>query len=237
MQVRNEKILIVEDDLSLAKGLAHNLRYEGYEVLVALNGEQGLELAMSQRPDLIVLDLMLPDFSGLEVLQALRRAAMEAQVLILSARGLEEDKVQGLRMGADDYIAKPFALRELLARVEAALRRPRQARLAQIEQVLRFADVEVYLKQRRIIRQGRDVRLTPKEFELLVFLLRHPGRVFEREQLLAQVWGYDYEGTARTVDNFVRSLRAKLEPCPGQPTYFETVHGVGYRFNEIATHS
>jgi two-component system, OmpR family, alkaline phosphatase synthesis response regulator PhoP len=225
-----ETILVIEDDASLATGIAHNLRYEGYRVLVASDGSSGLELALAERPDLLVLDLMLPRLSGFDVLRTLRSEGLELQVIILSARGQEADKVKGLKLGADDYLTKPFGLAELLARVEAALRRPRLARAQAEQQPIAFGEVAVHLGRREVTRTGRPVTLTAKEFDLIVWLATHPGRPFSRDQILRQVWGWDYEGTDRTVDNFVRNLRAKLEPDPAEPRHLVTVHGVGYRF-------
>jgi len=226
-----ETILLVEDDASLAMGIAHNLRYEGYTVHVAGDGAAGLKTALAERPDLIVLDLMLPRLSGLEVLRTLRAEGLEMQVIILSARSQETDKVKGLKLGADDYLTKPFALAELLARVESALRRPRMERARAAEQSLTFGDVELNQGRHEVTRAGAPVSLTAKEFDLLVYLATHPGRPFTRDQLLRQVWGWDYEGTDRTVDNFIRNLRAKLEADPAQPRHLVTVHGVGYRFD------
>lgn len=227
---KNEKILIVEDDKSLAQGLELNLRYEGYEVLVAGDGELGLNLALSEKPDLIVLDLRLPKMSGLEILQSLRDEDWEMPIIILSALNKEDDKVKGLRLGADDYVAKPFSLKELLARVETGLRRVRRLRKKQEEKIYRFGDVEVYPGERLVKKKGEEVYLTAKEFDLLTELLEQPERPFTRELLLKKVWGYDYEGTDRTVDNFMRSLRKKLEVPPRNPAYLVTVHGIGYMF-------
>ena len=224
-------VLVVEDDRALSSGLAHNLRYEGYRVLLAEDGATGLQLACDERPDLVILDLMLPEMSGWEVLEALRQAEIFTPVIILSARGTEPDKVRGLRLGADDYVAKPFGLKELLARVEAALRRSRRERGHLEEEVLAFGSVRILPGRREVSRAGRALRLTTRELDLLLWLVRHPGRAFDREQLLRHVWGFDYEGTERTVDNFIRQLRAKLEEDPASPRHLVTVHGVGYRFD------
>jgi DNA-binding response OmpR family regulator len=220
-------VLVVEDDRALAVGLDLNLSAEGYRVVVARDGESGLRLALSQSPDLILLDLMLPGMDGMEVLRELRARGRQMPVIIVSARGEEYDKVAGLDVGADDYVTKPFGLKELVARINAALRRangPREER-----RVAHFGDVEVDLDGRRVVRHGNEVRLTPREYDLLAFLLERPGRVCSRESLLAAVWGYDYEGTCRTVDNFIRNLRVKLEREPARPEYLVTVHGVGYQ--------
>lgn len=230
MSDHEETILIVEDDASLAQGLGHNLRYEGYRVRLATDGRMGLQMALDQPPDLIVLDLMMPGLSGFDVLRELRSQGVESQVLILSARDLEQDKVDGLELGADDYVTKPFSLRELLARVTAALRRPRQKRTALAEQILSFGEVTLRPAIREVRRSAEPIRMTAKEFDLLLHLVEHPERPYSRGQLLAQVWGDDYDGTERTVDNFIRKLRRKIEPDPANPTHLQTVHGVGYRF-------
>lgn len=223
-----ELILVIEDDVNLARGIAHNLRFEGYRVSVASDGHSGLRMACDERPDLILLDLMLPGIGGLEVLRSIREVGLTMQVIILSARGQETDKVTGLLQGADDYVTKPFGIQELLARVEASLRRPRQAR--QDEAPLTFGAYSIDGSSRTLRRDGEDVRLTGKEFDLLLFLVRHPGRSFSREVLLREVWGFGYEGTERTVDNFVHQLRIRIETDPAKPQYIKTVHGIGYRF-------
>jgi len=230
MSDHEETILIVEDDASLAQGLGHNLRYEGYRVRLATDGRMGLEMALEQPPDLIVLDVMMPRMSGFEVLRELRRQGVDSQVIMLTAKDLEADKVEGLELGADDYVTKPFSLRELLARVTAALRRPRQQRERFAEKVLTFGELTLRPATREARRAGAPLKMTAKEFDLLLHLAEHPERPYSRGQLLAQVWGEDYDGTERTVDNFIRKLRRKIEPDPAQPTHLQTVHGVGYRF-------
>jgi two-component system alkaline phosphatase synthesis response regulator PhoP len=222
-----ERIVIVEDDASIREGLELNLRLEGYSVRSAAGSAEALTLLEDGAPDLLLLDLMLPDGSGLDLLRRIRQdpALCEIQVLILSALGLESDKVRGLRLGADDYVTKPFGLAELLARIDASLRRRRVVEQA----VIRFGEVTIDPVRREVTRGGETLRLTPREHDLLLHLARHMDRVFSREQLLQRVWGDDYEGTARTVDNFVRSLRAKLEPDPSTPRHLLTVHGLGYK--------
>ena len=220
------RILVVEDDLAILTGVSMNLRYEGYQVLQAQDGTQGLQLAVSEKPDLVILDLMLPRMNGYEVLRELRRRGQRVPVLLLSAKGMERDKVLGLDLGADDYVVKPFGVAELLARVKALLRR----RYGEEGTVVRFGDVAVELEDKRVLRGGKPVEMTAQEFRLLVHLLSQPGRVFTREELLSGAWGVDYEGTPRTVDTFMRQLRAKLEPDPDQPRYFVTARGLGYRF-------
>jgi two-component system alkaline phosphatase synthesis response regulator PhoP len=225
------RILVVEDDLSILTGVSMNLRYEGYQVLQAQDGEQGLQLAVSETPDLVILDLMLPRMNGYELLRELRRRGQRVPVLLLSAKGMERDKVLGLDLGADDYVVKPFGVAELLARVKALLRR----RYGEEGTEIRFGDVTVELVGKRVLRGGKPVEVTAQEFRLLVHLLSQPGRIFTREELLSGAWGLEYEGTPRTVDTFMRQLRAKLEPDPDQPRYFVTARGLGYRFERDGT--
>jgi DNA-binding response OmpR family regulator len=221
-------VLIVEDDASLAEGLALNLGFEGHAVQVARDGAAGLATALRLRPDLVVLDLGLPGLDGVEVLRRLRAAGCEAEVIVLSARHLEADKVRALALGADDYVTKPFSLRELLARVEAALRRRRRGRVV-AEARLRIGFLSLDPVARLCWRQGVPVEITARELDLLIFLAGRPERVWSRSQLLAAVWGEGYVGTERTVDNFVRRLRLLLEPDPAEPRHLRTVHGLGYR--------
>ena len=226
---RGEKVLVVEDDRSLREGLAMNLKASGYSVLTAKDGDEGLRAAFDEAPDVIVLDLMLPRVSGLEILQELRTRDVQTPVLILSARDAVRDKLEGLGVGADDYITKPFDLRELLARIDAALRRRRLR--ADEQRQITFGDVVVDLQARTVVRKGTDVAATPREFDLLSLLVRNPRKAFPRERILREVWGYDYEGTTRTVDNFVVSLRQRIETDPQEPRYLVTVRTVGYRFD------
>lgn len=220
-----ETVLIIEDDPSIRAGLELNLSLEGFKVTTCGDGERGLELAREQKPDLIVLDLTLPKLDGLTVLRAVRRDDRETPILILSARGQEASKVEGLSLGADDYITKPFGLKELLARVHAALRRAGRG-----EEVRTFGDVQVDLKARRVTRAGQPLELTAREFDLLRHFILHPEMALSREQLMQAVWGIDYFGTARTVDNFIVRLREKIEADPAHPRFIETVRGIGYRF-------
>ena len=221
-------ILVIEDNRPLSVGLDLNLRAEGYRCLVAEDGETGLELALSAAPDLIVLDLGLPRMSGLEVLERLRARGRETPVVILSARDEVQDKVAGLGLGADDYVTKPFSLRELLARVAARLRRAQSEAAEPRRQA--FGEVELDLDRRRAWRAGVEVTLSAREFDLLAYLAAHPRRTHTRQGLLEAVWSWDYEGTPRTVDNFVRTLRVRLEADPSNPRHLLTVRGVGYRF-------
>lgn len=225
----SETILVVEDDQSLALGLTVNLRAEGFTVLTAPDGPKGLKMASEAKPDLVVLDLLLPGLDGFDVLKRLRARKREMPVIIMSARGELDDKLKGLGLGADDYVTKPFSLPELVARIHAALRRPRQQR--DNPDARRIGKAIIDLESRRVECAGADVTLTAREFDLLEYLMRHAGRVHTRDRLLTDVWGHDYEGTARTVDNFIRSLRVKLETDPRRPRHLVTVRGAGYRFD------
>jgi two-component system response regulator VicR len=227
-------ILVVEDDEAIAAGLAMNLRLEGYRARVAVDGEEA-QAALAEGPvDLVLLDISLPRKSGLDLLRELRQAGDHVPVLVLSARQEEYDKVAALRLGADDYVTKPFALAELVARVQALLRRVsiasgRTSAPAAASGVIRFSDVELNPDTRAVTRRGVVVRLTHLEFELLHFLVTQPARVFGRDELLRRVWGLS-AGSRRTVDNFVAQLRSKLEEDPDHPRHLITVRGSGYRF-------
>ncbi|MCU0697409.1 MAG: response regulator transcription factor [Myxococcaceae bacterium] len=222
-----QRILVVEDDLSILTGLSMSLRSDGYEVLQAQDGKAGLQKALDESPDLVVLDLMMPQLNGYEVLEELRKRGSKVPVIVLSARGMERDKVMGLDLGADDYLVKPFSLGELLARIRSVLRRRERDEV----QVLAFDDTRIDLKAKTVTRAGAPVELTAQEFKLLAHFVSNPGRTFSRDELLAAAWGYGYEGTARTVDNFVSQLRAKFEVEPDAPRRFATVRGLGYRFD------
>ncbi|RKO67435.1 response regulator transcription factor [Desulfofundulus salinus] len=233
------KILVVDDEEHIVELIRYNLEKEGYQVIAATDGNTAIEMARSQRPDLILLDVMLPGQDGLAVCRALQQEAetRHIPVIMISARGEELDKVLGLEMGADDYVTKPFSPRELVARVKARLRRasvegegrgarPSGGRLVRGRLVI---DQDRFL----VTVDGIKQDLTPKEFELLRFLASEPGKVFSREYLLEQIWGYDYAGDSRTVDVHIRHIRQKLEQVPNAPQYIETVRGVGYRFREV----
>ena len=223
------RILVVEDNPDLAYGLQNNLEIEGHSVLVAEDGMEGLEAARTQSPDLLILDLMLPGIDGYRVLQTLRGEGVDTPVLILTARGEETDKVLGFRLGADDYVTKPFGVLELLARVEAILRRVR-VNGEHAPPCLRFGDVEVEVAAHRVLKSGEDVALTPKEFDLLLALVRREGAVASRVDLMKEVWGHRAAVASRTVDTHVAELRRKLEDEPGEPRHILTVHKAGYRF-------
>ena len=219
------KILLVEDDRTLQDVLRFNLVKEGYTVSQAYSGLKGLEMARREHPDLILLDVMLPELSGLEVLRTLRRE-MNIPVIMLTAKGDEIDKVVGLEVGADDYVTKPFSIKELLARVRAQLRRG----VAPIsDQAIKIGALELDIARHIVTKDGNPVDLTPREFELVAFMAQNQGLVFSREQLLEKVWGYDYAGDTRTVDVHVRWLRRKLEEDPANPRYLLTVRGTGYK--------
>jgi DNA-binding response OmpR family regulator len=228
----SEKILVIEDDPSILRGLQLNLGMEGYLVRSAADGETGLVLARSERPDLVVVDVMLPRLGGLDVVREIRKEDPELPVLILSAKGQETDKVAGLQLGADDYMVKPFGLKELLARIDALLRRRRSRGETGPNRALRkVGDLELDLEARKAKAGGKVLELTSREFDLLAFFVTHPDRVYSREQLMEAVWGSRYFGTARTVDNFIARLRAHIGDDAEHPRHLETVRGVGYRFN------
>lgn len=231
------RILVVDDEKNILELVRFNLEREGYQVLTALDGARGLELARRENPDLIVLDVMLPGMSGLEVCRELHRdpATKDIPIIMLSARAEELDRVLGLEMGADDYVTKPFSPRELVARVKARLRRsrPEDGREDQAPEArLDFGRLVIDEDRFAVYIDGKKQDFTPKEFDLLRFMARQPGKVFSRDQLLEQVWGYDYAGDSRTVDVHIRHIRQKLEHLPGGAQLIETVRGVGYRFKE-----
>jgi DNA-binding response OmpR family regulator len=227
------KILVVEDESTIAEAIQYNLRREGHETIVAPDGVAALAAFEQQRPDLVLLDLMLPRMDGIAVCRKLRQTS-SVPILMVTARDEEMDKVVGLEVGADDYLAKPFGMRELLARVRALLRRVELDRTAETaeakSQVLSINDLEIDVARHEVRQAGHLVELAPKEFDLLVFLASHRGRVFSRDALLEQVWGYSYAGETRTVDVHIRGLREKLKDDVASPRYIDTVRGVGYRF-------
>jgi DNA-binding response OmpR family regulator len=220
------RILIVEDEPTLAQALRYNLEREGYRVTLASQGQEALDAFHLRHPDLVILDLILPDMDGLEVCRALRRHS-SVPILILTARGEETDRVVGLELGADDYMVKPFSMRELVARVRALLRR---AQSSPPDEVLVSSDLRLDLRRREAYRGGMPLPLRPKEFDLLAFFMRHRGRALSREEILTHVWGVDVAVDTRTVDVHVRWLREKVENVPSKPTRIITVRGLGYRF-------
>jgi DNA-binding response OmpR family regulator len=229
------RILVVDDEPNLLHSVAYSLRKEGHEVVTADDGEEALDKAGSDKPDVIVLDVMLPGLDGFEVCRRLR-ATSTVPILMLTAKDSEIDRVVGLEIGADDYLTKPFSMRELMARVKAMLRRVGmvQSPPEGAGDILKATGLEVDLLRRRVVCEGLEVTLKPKEFDLLAFLIARPGRVFTRDALLEHVWGYDYGGITRTVDAHVRSLREKLGDDAESPRWIETLRGVGYRFREGA---
>lgn len=227
-----ERILIIEDERAVARGLEYGLTSEGFTVLWADTGQQGLELARRQNPQLILLDIRLPDVSGFDVCRQLRAEGKRMPILMLTARDEEVDKVLGLELGADDYVVKPYSLRELISRIRALLRRA-YGDLAAVseEERLTFGEIEVDLERLQLYRRGQLVNLTPTEFRLLRYLVAHPDRPFSRNALIEAVWGYDSDlGNQRTVDAHMRHLREKLEDDPSNPRWFVTVRGIGYKF-------
>lgn len=222
-------VLVVEDEASLASTLSYNFRKNGFNVVTAADGYEGLQAARRENPDVVVLDLMLPKMDGLEVCRRIR-AGSDVPILILTAKGEEFDRVVGLEMGADDYLAKPFSMRELIARVRALIRRSAGRAFAEDVSRLTAGTLEVDIRGRTVKREGREIALKPKEFDLLFYLAKNAGQVFTREQLLEHVWGYEFFGGSRTVDVHIRWLREKLEAQPAQPRHLLTVRGVGYKF-------
>jgi DNA-binding response OmpR family regulator len=222
------RILIIEDEPDLMRGLALNLQAEGYRVLTASRGDVGVEHVLRERPDLVLLDIMLPGMNGLDVCRELRKKGYEAPIIMLTARGEEMDRVVGLEIGADDYVTKPFGLRELLARIRVRLRR--HAPAVEAGSKLRFGAVEVDFEKYEALRRGRRVDLTAKEFDVLRLLAHHRGEIVTRDRLLEEVWGYDNYPTTRTVDNHILRLRQKLEEDPSDPRYILSVYGEGYKF-------
>jgi DNA-binding response OmpR family regulator len=222
------KILIIEDEPNMVAGLRDNFEYEGYQVITAPDGVTGLERALSEAPDLVILDVMMPRMSGLDVCKQLKSKRPSVPIIMLTARGQEVDKVVGLELGADDYVTKPFSIRELLARVKAVLRRART--VPKEQDGYSFGDVEVNLRSCQVSRKGKALDFSSKEFELLKYFLCHPGETLSRDRLLEDVWGYERFPTTRTVDAHIVRLRQKIEPRPEEPRFILTVHGTGYKF-------
>jgi DNA-binding response OmpR family regulator len=227
------KVLLVEDDRNLQEAIRYNLVAEGYEVLVTGNGDVALDMARNQQPDLLILDIMLPGMSGTDICHTLRKDGSTAAIIMLTARDSEKDRIVGLELGADDYVVKPFSMRELLARVSAQLRRTTILNTitnTESRDVINTGSLHIDLAGRRVKLDEREIELRPREFDLLAFLAARPGRVYSRDQLLQEVWGFDYAGDTRTVDVHVRWLRMKIEADPSSPVRLQTVRGVGYRF-------
>jgi two-component system alkaline phosphatase synthesis response regulator PhoP len=225
---RKTRILIVEDQPAMVAGLRDNFEYEDYEVISAEDGVAGLKRALEDDPDLVVLDVMMPKMSGLEVCKQLRGKRPSMPIIMLTARGQEIDKVVGLELGADDYVTKPFSIRELMARVKAVLRR--RSATPRTSDVSRFSDVEVNVRSHEVRRGGKPIDLSAKEFALLAYFLAHPGETLSRDRLLDEVWGYENYPSSRTVDTHIVHLRQKLEENPEEPRFILTIHGTGYKF-------
>jgi DNA-binding response OmpR family regulator len=224
-----EKILIIEDEEDLVKGLKLNLDDEGYEVSWALDGEEGLRKALEEFPDLIILDIMLPKMNGLDVCRELRHRKVGVPVLMLTAKGEEIDKVVGLEIGADDYLTKPFSIRELAARIKAHLRREKREGI-KVPNIYAFGDVEIDFARFKISRKGKESNLTSLECEILKYFIAHNGEVVSRDILLDKIWGYERFPTTRTIDNHILKLRKKIEEDPSHPRHILSFYGEGYRF-------
>jgi DNA-binding response OmpR family regulator len=225
--VTQQRILVVEDDPDLRRGLEINLKAEGYGVLTAASGDDGVRQALGEKPDLILLDVMLPGLNGFDVCRELRRKGFEAPIIMLTAKSEEIDRVVGLEIGADDYVTKPFGVRELLARIRVRLRR--RAPTAAVD-VLRFGSVEVDFERHEALKNGGRIELTGKEFEVLRLISHHAGEIVTRDRLLNQVWGFEAYPTTRTVDNHILRLRQKLEDDPSNPRHILSIYGEGYKF-------
>jgi DNA-binding response OmpR family regulator len=228
--IKLTKVLIIEDEPNMVLGLKDSCEYEGYEVCVARDGKEGLEKASTEKPDIILLDVMLPLMSGIDVCRTLRARGIETPILMLTARSQEIDKVVGLEVGADDYVTKPFSIKELLARIRALLRRAAK-QVVEIESFT-FGDVELNFKKYVARKSGQALDLSAREFEILRYLIRRRGEIVTRDQLLDEVWGYDSTPVTRTVDNHIARLRQKIEQDPSEPQHIVTVHRIGYRFVE-----
>ena len=228
-RITNKKVLIVDDEEHIRELIKFNLKKEGYDIEVAVNGTEALNIIREIKFDLILLDLMLPEIDGLEVCKEIRRneETSDIPVMMITAKGEEFDKVLGLELGADDYITKPFSIRELMARVKALLRR---SNVKKEENIIKFGDVVVNFKTREVTKGTQNVELTLKEFELLKLLIKNKGNILTRELLLDKIWGYEYIGETRTVDVHIRHLRKKIESDDKNPQYIQTIRGVGYKF-------
>jgi DNA-binding response OmpR family regulator len=221
-----EKVLIIEDDPTLLRALKDNFEFKGYAVETAGDGKKGLEGALDGKPDLIILDIMLPEINGYEVCRLVREEGLEMPIMMLTAKGEESDVVLGLNLGADDYVTKPFSIKELLARSNAFLRRRREEEL----EVYGFGEFELDVRSHKLTRNGKDVALTPKEFGVLELFARRAGCAVTRDEILKSVWGYSIVVTSRSVDRCVNTLRAKIEAEPGNPRFIKTIREIGYRF-------
>ena len=221
-----ETILIIEDDSTMLRGLTDNFEYAGYHVITAADGEEGLSLALNEKPDLIILDIMLPKINGYEICRLIRKENLTMPIIMLTAKGEESDIVLGLNLGADDYVTKPFSIKELLARAAATLRRSKQAE----QEIYEFADFRLDIPARKLTCKGDEIKLSPKEFNLLEYFLKRQGRALTRDDILNAVWGFDCYVGSRSIDRFVTTLRNKIEPDPHNPTFIHTIREIGYKF-------
>jgi DNA-binding response OmpR family regulator len=221
-----ETVLIIEDDPTMLRGLKDNFEFKGYKVLTASDGEKGLEAALNAKPDLILLDIMLPKINGYEICRLIREAKLRMPIIMLTAKGEESDIVLGLNLGADDYVTKPFSIKELLARAAAFLRRAKK----EVQDIHEFGSYRLDISARRLTRKGKEIELSPKEFDLLAFFVEKQGRALTRDEILNAVWGYDCIVTPRSIDRFVTTLRDKIEPDPSKPIFIHTIRQIGYRF-------
>ena len=225
-----KRILIVEDELNMVNGLKDNLEIEGYEVDIAMEGRSGLQKILQCRYDLILLDIMLPEVSGFDICRTVRREGVSTPIILLKAKGEEIDKVLGLELGADDYITKPFSLRELLARIKAILRRSPIGKEESVEpEFISFGNIKVNFKNYQVLEGQNEIKMSHKEFEVLHFLYKNAGKTIHRDDIISAVWSIDYDITTRTVDNFILKLRHKIETDPYNPKIILTVHGIGYK--------
>lgn len=221
-----DTVLIIEDDSTMLRGLKDNFEFKGYRVLTATDGEEGLNTALNKKPDLIILDIMLPKINGYEICRLIRKENLDMPIIMLTAKGEESDVVLGLNLGADDYVTKPFSIKELLARAAAFLRRRAEAE----QDVYEFADFRLDVPSRKLTCKGSEVKLSPKEFKLMEFFVRKSGRALTRDEILNAVWGYDCYVGPRSIDRFVTTLRNKIEPDPHSPIFIHTIREVGYKF-------
>ncbi|KHO62798.1 ArsR family transcriptional regulator [Thermoanaerobacter sp. YS13] len=227
-------VLVIEDEVHILELLRYNLEAAGYKVITSENGKEGLDKALEEKPDLVILDLMLPDVDGLEICKILKKndETKNIPIIMLTAKSEEFDKVLGLELGADDYITKPFSVRELLARIKAVLRRTQLSEEEEKEEIIKFGDIVIDTGKHLVYKKGKVLELTLKEFELLKLLSQNMGKVLTRDYLLDKVWGYEYAGETRTVDVHIRHLRKKIEDDDKSPVYIETVRGIGYKLND-----
>ena len=220
-----ETVLIIEDDPTMLRALKDNFEFKGYKVVTAPDGEKGLNAALT-RPDLVILDIMLPKINGYEICRLIREEKLEMPIIMLTAKGEESDIVLGLNLGADDYVTKPFSIKELLARAAAFLRRAKK----EAQEIYEFGGLRLDLSARRLTRKGKEIELSPKEFSLLEFFVKKSGRALTRDEIMNAVWGYDCAVTSRSIDRFVTTLRNKIEPNPAKPAFIHTIRQIGYRF-------